>query len=78
MIEESPDVPRFPPVPNDSWRPASTRPGRWCRRSWCSIPRRHQSQDFVRFDPALPSYYRCSRCGAQAYALNAARGITFP
>lgn len=58
-----------PVIPNEAWEPAipSHEASRWCLRPGGVIPRFHRPEHFLIFDPTLPRYRRCSRCGQTIY-----------
>jgi len=61
-----------PVVPNDHWdriAPTPTEAPYWCVKPGGVVPRVHRSEHFVIFDPGLPRYRRCSRCGFTVYVL---------
>lgn len=54
-------------VPNEVWSQHRRQPLRWCVRPGGIIPRLHRREHYVLFDPGLPYYGRCLRCGDTAY-----------
>jgi hypothetical protein len=59
-----------PVVPNDAHYPTPHEAPRWCVVPGSGIvPRRHRPEHFLIFDPGLPHYRRCARCGATTYQL---------
>lgn len=62
-----PDRGFAPVVPNDEWEAYDHQPSRWCVRVGGIAPRLHRPEHFVLFDPGLPHYRRCSRCGQTIY-----------
>ncbi len=56
-----------PIVPNEAWEPVEHGAPRWCVRPGGIIPRFHRIEHFLIFDPGLPAYRRCPRCGSTVY-----------
>jgi hypothetical protein len=56
-----------PVVANDEWLPEDHTASRWCIRPGGLLPRLHRPEHFLMFDPTLPRYRRCSRCGQTIY-----------
>jgi hypothetical protein len=58
-----------PVIPNDAWEPAipDHTPSRWCIRRGGLLPRLHRPEHFLIFDPTIPRYRRCARCGQTIY-----------
>jgi len=56
-----------PIVPNEAWRPEDHTASRWCVRPGGIVPRLHRPEHFLLFDPSLPRYRRCVRCGQTIY-----------
>lgn len=58
-----------PVIPNEAWEPAipDHSPSRWCVKRGGLVPRLHRPEHFVIFDPGLPRYRRCARCGQTIY-----------
>ena len=61
-----------PIVSNDEHRATNHKAPRWCVVPGSGIvPRRHRPEHFLVFDPILPHYRRCPRCGATVYVMKA-------
>jgi len=56
-----------PVVANEAWEPVDHSMPYWCIRRGGIWPRVHQPEHFLLFDPALPAYRRCPRCGWTVY-----------
>ena len=58
-----------PVIPNEAWDVAipDHRPTRWCVKPGGLRPRLHRPHDFLLFDPTIPRYRRCGRCGQTIY-----------
>jgi hypothetical protein len=58
-----------PVIPNDAWESAipDHTPTRWCIRRGGLLPRLHRPEHFLIFDPTIPRYRRCARCGQTIY-----------
>lgn len=58
-----------PVVRNDAWVPTEQTMTRWCLRPGGIVPRLHRPEHFIMFDPGLPRYRRCTRCGQTVYIM---------
>jgi hypothetical protein len=59
-----------PVVPNDAWDAEDHSMPYWCVRRGGIIPRVHRPEHFLLFDPGLPHYRRCFRCGFTVYVMS--------
>lgn len=58
-----------PVVPNNRHYPTPHDAPKWCLRVGGIVPRLHRTEHFLIFDPGLPHYRRCPRCGVTVYML---------
>lgn len=56
-----------PAIANDAHQPVDHGMPKWCVRPGGVVYRLHRKEHFLAFDPGLPHYRRCSRCGATVY-----------
>lgn len=61
-----------PIVPNDEHPASSDLIPYWCFRPGGIFPRVHRPEHFLMFDRGLPTYRRCSRCGATVHLVTPA------